>query len=135
MKIVNNEEKQENEITAKTTMIYRNQWNEVCNWLSGKGYDIEDSTSWGNYSNNTEAGAGTKQAAGYSENWKANNIYDFAGNCSEWTQEAYNTGRRVSRGGYYIFSGSDFPASYRSLDYPYDAYNSYDSTRPTLYIM
>ena len=135
MKIVNNEEKQENEITAKTTMIYRNQWNEVCNWLSGKGYDIEDSTSWGNYSNNTEEGAGTPQTAGYSENWKANNIYDFAGNFREWTQEAYNTGDRVYHGGLYTVSGSLNPASFRNGGNPDVDSSSFISTRCTLYIM
>ena len=113
-KIINNSGKQESEIIAKTTMIYGNQWDEVCNWLSGAGYDIENSTSWGNYSDNTEEGAGSKKTAGYKESWQANNIYDFAGNCAEWTQEAYNTNVRVDRGGYYGVSGSNNP-SFRPL--------------------
>ncbi len=143
MKIVNNEGKQENEIIAKTTMMYGNQWDEVCNWLSSKGYDIEDSSSWGNYNNyNTVARtdkqvdkAGEKTTAGYSEYWKANNIYDLAGNCFEWTQEALNADDRVSRGGGYYDSGSTYPASYRSIDgIPnYDNY-SHVCTRLTLYI-
>ena len=135
MKLVDNTGKAENEIIAKTTMIYGNQWDEVCNWLSGAGYDIEDSTSWGNYSNNTEEGAGEKQAAGYKESWQANHIYDFAGNCFEWTQEADDTNGRVSRGGIYLTSGSDVPASRRISDDPDLDNVSYVSTRPTLYIM
>ena len=134
-KIINNSGKQESEIIAKTTMIYVNQWDEVCNWLSGAGYDIENSTSWGNYSDNTEEGAGTKQTAGYKESWQANNIYDFAGNCAEWTQEAFNTYSRVIRGGRYYSSGSYSPASYRSHNHPLYDNNSDISTRPTLYIM
>ncbi len=134
-KIINNSGKQESEIIAKTTMIYVNQWDEVCNWLSGAGYDIENSTSWGNYSDNTEEGAGTKQTAGYKESWQANNIYDFAGNCAEWTQEAFNTYSRVIRGGSYYSSGSYSPASYRSHNHPLYDNNSDISTRPTLYIM
>ena len=31
---------------------------------------------------------GEGQTTGFSEYWKANNIYDFAGNYVEWTQEA-----------------------------------------------
>ena len=135
MKLVDNTGKAENEIIAKTTMIYGNQWDEVCNWLSGAGYDIEDSTSWGNYSDNTEEGAGSKKTAGYKESWQANNIYDFAGNCAEWTQEASLTDIRVYRGGNYYSSGSDVPASYRNDNYPnYDSTSGL-STRPTLYIM
>ena len=134
-KIINNSGKQESEIIAKTTMIYGNQWDEVCNWLSGAGYDIENSTSWGNYSDNTEEGAGSKKTAGYKESWQANNIYDFAGNCAEWTQEANYTGYRVGRGGSYNGSGSSNPASYRNDSGPgYDGGSSI-STRPTLYIM
>ncbi len=142
MKIVNNEDKQESEIIAKTTMMYGNQWDEVLNWLSSKGYDIEDSSSWGNHSNyNTVAGenkqvdkAGEKTTAGYSEYWKANNIYDLAGNCWEWTQEANGTGGRVGRGGSYNNSGSGSPASYRSGYNPGNDNGSNFSTRPTLYI-
>ena len=135
MKLVDNTGKAENEIIAKTTMIYGNQWDEVCNWLSGAGYDIEDSTSWGNYSDNTEEGAGSKQTAGYKESWQANNIYDFAGNCAEWTQEAVSTHGRVYRGGNFSGSGSNSPASYRLVDRPDDDGSSNISTRPTLYIM
>ncbi len=135
MKLVDNTGKAENEIIAKTTMIYGNQWDEVCNWLSGAGYDIEDSTRWGNYSDNTEEGAGSKKTAGYKESWQANNIYDFAGNCAEWTQEAFSTNNRVFRGGNYNNSGSDGPASYRSTRSPSYGSDSYFSTRPTLYIM
>ena len=135
MKLVDNTGKAENEIIAKTTMIYGNQWDEVCNWLSGAGYDIEDSTSWGNYSDNTEEGAGSKKTAGYKESWQANNIYDFAGNCAEWTQEATYTNYRVNRGGDYNNSGSRSPASGRGYGDPSYGSNSSISTRPTLYIM
>ena len=135
MKIVNNEGKQESEIITKTTMIYGNQWDEVCNWLSGVGYDIEDSTSWGNYEDNPEEGAGSKQTAGYKESWQANHIYDFAGNCEEWTQEAYYAYYRVLRGGNYNLSGSDYPASHRDNYDPNYGDFSHISTRTVLYIM
>ena len=135
MKLVDNTGKQESEIIAKTTMIYGNQWDEVCNWLSGAGYNIEDSTSWGNYNDNTEQGAGEKRTAGYKETWKANNIYDFAGNCFEWTQEANGSGHRVPRGGYYGGSGLGYRVISGFVSIPnYDKFSAL-STRTILYIM
>ena len=112
---------------VKTQMIWGIQWDVACDFIANKGdkKNIKDSSAWGNYKNyNTannytegtsgyEKNAGSKQNTGSSENWKANNIYDLAGNCYEWTQEASDTGYRASRGGYYNFNGSFFSASYR----------------------
>ena len=85
---------------VKTRMIWGLQWDATCNWLESSGFDITDSTNWGNYSNNTEKGRGFMQNTGYSEKWKANNIYDFAGNCYEFTQEAGYAFSRAYRGGF-----------------------------------
>ena len=70
---------------VKTRMIWGLQWDATCNWLANSDprYSITNSSTWGNYSNNTADGHGTKQNTGFSESWKANNIYDFAGNCEE----------------------------------------------------
>ena len=128
MKLVNNP-------VVKTTMIYGNQWYEICNWLKNSGYNVDtDSTSWGNYSNNEATGHGTKQTAGYSENWKANNIYDFAGNCCEWTQETM-LDTRVYRGGNYGVLGSENTASDFDALNPNNGNILFLSTRPTLYII
>ena len=115
---------------VKTQMIWGCQWDVTMNWLISSGAKTsdevnKDSSTWGNYSNyNTannytegttgyEKNAGSLQNTGSSENWKANNIYDLAGNCYEWTQEASNTNHRAVRGGYYSYNGSDSPASRR----------------------
>ena len=87
---------------VKSTMIYGVQWDAVCSWLKQSGFDTDSNSSiWGNYSNSSGnadiEGAGSKQDTGFSEYWKANNIYDLAGNCREWTQEAYSTNQRVYR--------------------------------------
>ena len=124
---------------VKSTMIYGVQWDAVCDWLKQSGFDTDaDSSSWGNYSNSSENadvnGAGSKQNTGYSEYWKANNIYDLAGNYLEWTQEANSTVYRVMRGGNYGLSGSNYPASYRRNGDPYNA-DTNSSSRATLYIM
>ena len=103
---------------VKSTMIYGVQWDAVCDWLEQSGFNTNtDSSSWGNYNNSSEnadvVGAGLVQNTGYSDYWKANNIYDLAGNCWEWTQEARSTSTRIMRGGYYSSSGSNYPASDR----------------------
>ena len=118
---------------VKTGMIWGCQWDVTCNFIANKGdkKDIADSRTWGNY-DNSEGNAkvivtenrtkikkyGSKQNTGYSEYWKANNIYDLAGNCYECTQEADGTNIRVGRGGCYSFSGSNNPASNRNYVNP-----------------
>ncbi len=95
---------------VETRMIWGLQWDATCNWIANYGdkKNITNSSKWGNYSNyNTEysegdeeyvSEAGNKQNTGYSEYWKANNIYDLAGNCYEWTQEACSSYNRAGRG-------------------------------------
>ena len=74
-----------------------------------------DSRSWGNYDNSTGDAidnSGILQQTGTSEYWKANNIYDIAGNAHEWTQEKYSTGaNRADRGGSCYKDGDGSPAA------------------------
>ena len=129
---------------VESKMIWGIQWDLACDFISKKGEQksIANSTAWGNYSNSTGNAAvmdgetkkyGSKQVTGFSEYWKANNIYDLAGNCWEWTREANSTNHRANRGGFYRSTGSSFPASDRNY---YNASYSYDnfSSRPTLII-
>ena len=123
---------------VKSTMIYGVQWDAVCDWLEQSGFNTDsNSSSWGNYNNSSDnaaiEGAGSKQNTGYSDYWKANNIYDLAGNYYEWTQEAHYTVGRIGRGGSYNDSGSDFPASDR-YSYTTVISYSYHSSRATLYM-
>ena len=117
-------------------MIWGLQWDATCNWLSNSdhAYSITDSSTWGNYTNNTADGHGSKQNTGFSENWKANNIYDFAGNCWEDTQEAVDTYGRAHRGGGCNCEGSYGPASRRSYSGPAGGAR-YGGSRPTLYLI
>ena len=118
---------------VKTRMIWGLQWDATCNWLDNSGFSITDSTAWGNYKDNTADGHGTKQNSGFSENWKANNIYDFAGNCWEFTQEANGTYVRAYRGGDYSDHGSSVPASNRGNGNPTNTGGR--GSRPTLYLI
>ena len=103
-------------------------WDRTLNWIVETNSNMsladinEDSTSWGNYSNSkfnfagkysTDYGANFTNAiastekpenssyllgTGVTDYTKRNNIYDLAGNCSEWTTESYSSGNRVYRG-------------------------------------
>ena len=93
---------------VEARMIWGCQWDQVCRFISSakdennNTISLDNSRSYGNYSNSDTpanvTGAGSKQSTGFSEYWKTNNIYDLAGNCWEWTQEAYYTGQRAYRG-------------------------------------
>ena len=106
---------------VQTRMIWGCQWDVTCNWIASTNEDksITDSRSWGNYkdsiapANTGNYEKGVKKDTGSNEAWRANNIYDFAGNCEEWIQEAGNTFNRASRGGSYSGNGSLSPATYR----------------------
>ena len=115
-------------------MIWGLQWDATCNWLAASKFDITDSSKWGNYKDNTADGHGSKQNTGFSESWKANNIYDFAGNCYEYTQEALSSINRAYRGGNFNGNGSGLPASICGGSIPTSAGSS-GGSRPTLYLI
>lgn len=94
----------------------------------------EDSTKWGNY-RNTENSPKKLVETGSRKKWCANNIYDFAGNVNEWTQERNESSCHVVRGGHYGEGeyGYYSPVAYRDfsfiiLDYDFTGF------RATLYI-
>ena len=124
--------------TANMHLMYGVEWDSVLNWLKDnatisssitgqtKTINIDDiqtnSSSWGNYDNSTGDAASEPwklyalQDTGASEYWKANNIYDLAGNVFEWTQEKYSTEtNRVHRGGDYNNDGDLYTVAIRDI--------------------
>ena len=108
---------------VESRMIWGIQWDLACDFIAKRGdkKGISNPSDWGNYSASTGNAAvmngttqmyGSKQVTGYSEYWKANNIYDLAGNCYEWTQEGISTNSRGFRGGCY--DGVNPPTSIQS---------------------
>ena len=73
---------------------------------------VEDSSQWGNYWN-TNNTVQDKTKTGACQDWCANNIYDFAGNINEWTQERKDADFYVVRGGSFAFNGNYTPVSIR----------------------
>lgn len=90
----------------QSDLVTVKQWNTIGDWLRKSGYNTENSIEWGNYSNNNFTFTGyystdygktykygenvVKQtynmilSTGATERNKANNIYDLAGNVSEF---------------------------------------------------
>ena len=129
------------ESTTYSRMIWGCQWDQVCKFISTSGDQVSltDSSTYGNYSN-SQAPAntgnyeqGVKKNTGSNEAWKANNIYDLAGNCWELTQEAFSAGLRAYRGGYCGYNGVYNPVTGRNNLGPTNT-GSNVSSRPTLYI-
>ena len=91
-----------------------------------------DSTEWGNHLNQKNSPKKVVET-GSREEWCANNIYDFAGNVDEWTQEQNERSFRVIRGGNHNTFGNLHSVACRDHDDP-SVY--YDGTgfRATLYI-
>ena len=129
---------------GKSKLISGAGWDRTLNWLIETKAKTENevfvnSSSWGNYNDSTgnaktnSGGGNMNYTTGRNEAWKANNIYDLAGNVWDWTTEASSSDVRVSRGGSYNDSGSDIPASIRHDDDP--DFSTYDiGFRPALYL-
>lgn len=95
---------------VESRMIWGCQWDVVCNYIAEDStYSITDSSTWGNYKNtevkssdgNTtikSSGTSTRLNTGVTTFTMAKNIYDIAGNCWEWTQEACDAYNRAGRG-------------------------------------
>ena len=87
-----------------TGMIWGIQWDETLKWLIDSGEktyeEVMYSKSWGNYRDDPIDGNSGIRPTGYSEAWKANNIYDLAGNVRDWTMtySAINPYGRAARG-------------------------------------
>ena len=77
---------------VKGTMIYGVQWDATMDWLKQSGFDTDsNSSSWGNYSSSSKIDTGSDTK------YEAKGIFDLAGNCREWTQEAYSAYDRFTR--------------------------------------
>lgn len=120
----------ENGYTSVTsTLIYGIQWDAIMQWIDPayKKQDgtltsfVANSTGKGNYneSENVNEWKGQVARTGSSIDYSVKNIYDLAGNVSEWTMESYRDSRRINRGSDYEHNnGKDDPASVRYNNLP-----------------
>ena len=115
---------EENEYTTvESTLIYGVQWDAIMRWMKDEpnltgGKYVQDSTGMGWYidyaSGNSTHQTGIDLDGGKN---KVKNIYDLAGNISEWTMESYGTHARIVRGGYWYDTGFMYPASSRNTGF------------------
>ena len=97
-------------------------WDTMLQWLIDSGSKSsseisKDSTSWGNYSNDSFSNGATGNYTGKWDEAKANNIYDLAGNNWEWTQERKGSNYVARGGGYNLMGGQcrgdNYPSAVR----------------------
>ena len=129
--------------SVTSCLINSAAWDRTLNWLVEtnaitKAEMFGDSSSWGNYYNNsisefTTQNNSTLLNTGITDYTKKNNIYDLAGNLAEWSTEADSSGNVVFRGGHYTLYGFG-PAASRGEGVP--SVSGYDGLgfRPTLYV-
>lgn len=122
---------------VKSHLTFGAEYDSVLEWLIKTGVKTlaeiaEDSTEWGNYWD-IENSPSEVVETGSREKWCANNIYDFAGNVAEWTQEQDESFFRVIRGGCYDDFGFRYPVACRSYSNPNSNFVN-TGFRATLYI-
>ena len=103
--------------SVTSTLIYGCQWDAMCRYIGDSQRTITATKS-------------AVELTGSVSTDVSKNIYDLAGNCFEWTMEAYGTNYRARRGGNYNNVGSISNRYYR---YPINVYDSY-SFRTALYV-
>ena len=128
-----------NSESVVSTLCYGVQWDATLNFVSDAEHNINDSRSWGNYSDLTgdiSSTSNVNYTTGKSETWKAKNIYDLAGNVTEWTMEGQANSSRMVRGGPWSWFETGVPVSSRSVNSPSWTGDSLQNVgfRVTLYI-
>ena len=107
---------QHNYTSVTSTLTYGCEWDAMCRYIGD--------------SQRTTPEKSAPELTGSVSTDVSKNIYDLAGNCCEWTMEAYSTICRVVCGGAY---DNAFPVSFRNYTDPTFKKDS-GSFRPTLYI-
>lgn len=107
---------------VESDLVSNKQWESIVEWLKNSGYNVDDSAEYGNYSNVNFTFTGyysldgktykygenlIKQtfnmllSTGATERNKTNNIYDLAGNVTEFVDLSETSMNGSVRGGYY----------------------------------
>lgn len=110
---------QEGYTSVTSTLCYGSQWDAMCRYIGD--------------SHRTTPTKSAPELTGNVSTDVSKNIYDLAGNCTEWTMEAttdYDDIGRVVRGGNFFYDDS---VSGRDYDFPNYGYDN-DGFRCTLYI-
>lgn len=140
-------------------------WDTMLDFIKSEAHNVTNGTAWGNHSNSDftvqrgkyavyDSGLGNFQSVsgtytkasdtkvllttGATNRNCAKNLYDIAGNCWEWTTEAYNEGKNNTEGRFYrgcsYWHGGTTPPTYRAEELSVTAVNESMGFRPILYI-
>ena len=107
---------------VKSHLPFGSEYDSILEWFIKSGARIYDeivmnSSEWGNYAyNSNHNNPRGIIPTGSIEEYCSNNIYDFAGNVSEWSQEKFGSSNHAMRGGWFYYSGDDTPVCYRDFD-------------------
>ena len=140
----------ENGYTSVTsTLCYGVQWDVALNFIDpdyitnevdgkpncAEDSYVRDSTGKGNHNEdaNTNSWKGNLTETGKLPEYSIKNIYDMAGNATEWTMESYYQNFRERRGGAYSLAVNAYAASYRVHAFPRQM-NDVNGFRITLYL-
>ena len=110
---------EDNEV-VKSHLPFGAEYDSVLAWfIKSEAKTLDEiamnSTEWGNYWN-THNSPKKAVETGSCEKWCVNNIYDFAGNLEEWTQERNKNLQPVARGGNCICDGNIYSVAYRHFN-------------------
>ena len=126
---------------VKSHLVFGAEYDSVLEWFleshaRTKKEIVNDSSQWGRYRNSDPLNSLDVIETGSSERYCTNNIYDFAGNVSEWTQEQYEESHHVTRGGNCYLNGYAYSVFYRNVYFgiPSNAKDLYTGFRIALYI-
>ena len=140
-----------NNTNIETSLPWMSQYDMVFIWLIESGNKTKeeiskDSTNWGNYLNSTfeymnnigklvikQKNNNIMIPTGSSEYTKANNIYDLAGNVSEWTNGLIGNFKIVIGGSAYGDGTKDLISLYSKKSFPFNGYVN-TGCRAMLYI-
>lgn len=116
--------------TIRSHLVFGAEYDSVLEWfLESKARTIEeitkDSSNWGNHFNADNSPLKIVET-GSREEWCTNNIYDFDGNVSKWTQEQGKDGSRVVRGGCVDDRGYNIPVDARNTLTKKNSFGEYE---------
>ncbi len=92
--------------TVGTCLVTGTQWDTMLKWLQNSGYNVDtDTSAWSNQGNIENTGSNKK--------YMANNIYDIAGNTTEFIGElfTYDNVSHFSRGGMFTPAYRNIPGN------------------------
>jgi hypothetical protein len=102
-----------------TNLITGTQYDALVKWMENSGVLVGNAATWGNVNYAVSPanilGFGNLQASGFSELWKAKNIYDVAGNSFDITSEVDTNGYERVRGDSYVWDDTLYPPNFTDV--------------------